>query len=281
VFGSMLGVMGVSAVGAGFVLPALRARLDRGGLVFAASLLVAAAMGLLALAEHWAPAALAMALYGAGWIAAGSTLAVAAQIAAPAWVRARSIAIYQLSFFGVMAFGSALAGWIGARFGVGPALAAASAGGIVLAVAVRPWRLDPAAVPAAPAARQAEGAAAVAVPVPEAPAAELRGLLGERSGRVLEVVRYSIDPADRNAFLETMREVRRVRLRSGALTWRLYEDVAHPERWAEFWIVENWTEHLREAHRLTEGDRAALTRAAVLHRADAPPEASRYLNVAP
>jgi MFS family permease len=280
-FGAMLGVMGFSAVGAGFILPTLRARMDRGTLVFRASLLVSVAMGWLALSEHWLPAAVCMAFYGAGWIAAGSTLAVAAQIAAPAWVRARSIAIYQLSFFGVMAFGSALAGWIGARFGVGPALAAAAVGGIVLAFAVRPWRLDPAAVPAAPAARQAEGAAVVAVPVPEAPAAELRGLLGERSGRVLEVVRYSIDPADRNAFLETMREVRRVRLRSGALTWRLYEDVAHPERWAEFWIVENWTEHLREALRLTEGDRAALTRAAVLHRADAPPEASRYLNVAP
>ncbi|HYI81669.1 MAG TPA: MFS transporter [Acetobacteraceae bacterium] len=280
-FGAMLGVMGFSAVGAGFILPTLRARMDRGTLVFRASLLVSVAMGWLALSEHWLPAAVCMAFYGAGWIAAGSTLAVAAQIAAPAWVRARSIAIYQLSFFGVMAFGSALAGWIGAQFGVGPALAAAAVGGIVLAFAVRPWRLDPAAVPAAPAARQAEGAAAVAVPVPEAPAAELRGLLGERSGRVLEVVRYSIDPVDRNAFLGTMREVRRVRLRSGALTWRLYEDVAHPERWAEFWIVENWTEHLREALRLTEGDRAALTRAAVLHRADAPPEASRYLNVAP
>jgi MFS family permease/quinol monooxygenase YgiN len=280
-FGAMLGVMGFSAVGAGFILPTFRARMDRGTLVFRASLLVSAAMGWLALSEHWLPAVICMAFYGAGWIAAGSTLAVAAQIAAPAWVRARAIAIYQLSFFGVMAFGSALAGWIGARFGVGPALAAASVGGIVLALAVRPWRLDPAAAPAEPTARHAGGAAAATVPVPEAPAAELSGLLGERSGRVLEVVRYSIDPADRNAFLETMREVRRVRLRSGALTWRLYEDVAHPERWAEFWIVENWTEHLREAMRLTEGDRAALARAAVLHRAGAPPEASRYLNVAP
>ena len=274
-FGLMLGVMGVSAVGAGFVLPALRARLDRGTLVFRASLLVAVAMGMLALSEHWLPAALAMALYGAAWIAAGSTLAVSAQTAAPAWVRARAIAIYQLSFFGVMALGAALAGWLGARFGVAPALAAAAAGGMAVALLVRPWRLDPVAA----AAR--EGDRATPVPVPEAPAAELEKLLGERSGRVLEVVRYCVDPVDRGAFLDAMREVRRVRLRSGALTWRLYEDVAHPERWAEFWAVENWTEHLREAQRLTEDDLAALARAAALHRADAPPEASRYLNVPP
>lgn len=273
-FGLMLGVMGASAVGAGFVLPALRARLDRGTLVFRASLVVSLAMGLLTLAEHWLPAALAMALYGAAWIAAGSTLAVSAQTAAPAWVRARAIAIYQLSFFGMMAFGAALAGWLGTQFGVAPALAAASLGGMALALVVRPLRLDPAA-----AAQDSDKAAAV--PVPEAPAAELEKLLGERSGRVLEVVRYRIDPADRPAFLQAMREVRRVRLRSGALTWRLYEDVAHPERWAEFWAVENWTEHLREAQRLTEDDLAALARAAALHRGDAPPEASRYLNVPP
>ncbi len=277
-FGLMLGVMGVSAVGAGFVLPALRARMDRGTLVFRASLLVGVAMGVLALSEHWLPAALAMALYGSAWIAAGSTLAVSAQVAAPAWVRARAIAIYQLSFFGMLALGAALAGWLGARFGVAPALAAAAAGALALALLVRPWRLDPAA--AATARREGDGAAAV--PVPEAPAAELETLLGERSGRVLEVVRYRIDPADRGAFLEAMREVRLVRLRSGALTWRLYEDVAHPECWAEFWAVENWTEHLREAHRLTEGDTAALARAAALHRGGAaPPEASRYLNVPP
>jgi hypothetical protein len=78
-----------------------------------------------------------------------------------------------------------------------------------------------------------------------------------------------------------MAECRQVRLRSGALAWRLYEDVAKPERWVELWAVESWTEHLREADRLTEWDRAALARAAALHRGETPPAASRYLNVQP
>jgi hypothetical protein len=57
--------------------------------------------------------------------------------------------------------------------------------------------------------------------------------------------------------------------------------VAHPERWVELWAVASWTEHLREEQRLTEADRAALSRAAALHRGEAPPEAARYLNVQP
>jgi hypothetical protein len=154
------------------------------------------------------------------------------------------------------------------------ALGAAAGLGAVAAVAVRGWRIDSVALAPTTAAPAPE-------PVPEAPDPALRALLGEHSGRVLEVVRYVVDPAQRAAFLAAMQEVRRVRLRSGAATWRLYEDVAHPERWVELWTVESWTEHLREETRRTEWDRAALARAAALHRGAEPAEAARFLNVVP
>lgn len=277
-FGLMLAAMGAGSVGTGFVLPQVAARLrERGRMVFAASLLAAAAMVLLALSTHWLPAALAMVLFGAAWIGAASTLQTAAQLASPAWVRARAIGIYQLSFFGALAFGAVLWGWAGSALGLPAALGAAGVGGAVTAVAVRGWRLDPPRLPAA-----AEALAEARMPRPEDPDAALARLLTTgRSGRVLEVVRYRIDPADRAAFLRSMAEVRRVRQRGGALLWRLYEDVAHPERWVELWAVESWTEHLREADRMTEEDRATLARAAALHRGDGPPEAARYLNVSP
>ncbi|WP_198373738.1 MFS transporter, partial [Roseomonas rosulenta] len=122
---------------------------------------------------------------------------------------------------------------------------------------------------------------AVPMPRPEAPADELRAVLAGDTGRVLEVVRYTVAPADRAAFLAAMREARRVRLRSGALAWRLLEDVAHPERWIELWAVESWTEHLREAGRLDAADRAVLARAAGFQSGEAAPEAARYLAVLP
>ena len=78
-----------------------------------------------------------------------------------------------------------------------------------------------------------------------------------------------------------MREVRRVRLRGGAALWRLYEDVADPDRWVELWAVDSWHEHLREQSRLSEADRFVLARAAALHAGDEPAEAARFLNVQP
>jgi MFS family permease len=278
-FGLMLGVAGGGAVAAGMVMPAVRARLARGPLVFWASLLAGAAMALLGLAAHWALAALAMLLYGAAWLAGASTLQVAAQLAAPAWVRARALGVYQLCFFGALAFGAVAWGWVGAALGLAPALGLCAGLGTAAAVAVRPWQLDGTA--AAAGSRAAALPAAVPLPRPEAPATELLETLHDRSGRVLELVRYRVEPAERDAFLAVMAEVRRVRLRSGALVWRLYEDVAHPERFAEVWVVGSWTEHLREVTRLDEADRAALARAAALHRSDGSPEAARYLNVVP
>jgi MFS family permease len=273
-FGILLGAMGSGAVVAGFVLPGFRTRLDRGATVTAASLLGGAALVLLGQAEHGAVALLAMLGFGVAWIAGASTLQASAQLAAPAWVRARAIGIYQLATFGALAFGSALGGSAGDAFGLPLALGAAGVLCAVGGVAVRGFTIEPASplvVTGPPGA----------VPRPEPADPALAPLLADERSRVLEVVRYRIDPADRRAFQAAMAECRFVRLRSGALAWRLYEDVAHPERWVELWIVESWMEHLREEERLTEADRAALARAAALHRGPEPPEAARYLNVMP
>lgn len=273
-FGLFLTAMGAGAVAAGLLLPSLRARLPtRGATVLAFSLVGCVALALLALVPHWLAAVLGMALFGVAWIGAASTLQAAAQMAAPAWVRARAIAIYQLSFFGALTLGAVIWGWAGDALGTRAALGVAAAAGAVGALAVRGVGLDR--------TTRAEPVSSVALPNPEAPAAELARLLAGRSGRVLEVVRYTVLAERRADFLAAMQEVRRARLRAGAAVWRLYEDIAHPERFVELWAVESWEEHLREASRLGPEDRAALARVAALHAGEEPPEAARYLNVQP
>ncbi len=139
----MLGLMGVGAVATGFALPALRVRLPtRGAMVTAFSLVSAAALAMLGVSSHWVPAGIAMLLFGAGWLAAASTLQAAAQFATPAWVRARAIGIYQLCFFGAMTAGAVLWGWAGNTFGIEPALLLAAAICTAAAIGVRGWRLD-------------------------------------------------------------------------------------------------------------------------------------------
>ena len=269
-FGLLLGCMGAGAVAAGFVLPAFRGRLDRSGMVLWASLLGALSMAMLALLHHWTAAALAMLLYGVSWISAASTLQASAQMAAPAWVRARAIGIYQMCFFGAMAAGAAFSGWIAGLVGVPWAMGLFAVGAAVGAILVRNWRLEGDAPAAPPPVK-------LVAPAPAAP--ELREFLHEGDHRVLEVVRYHVVPADRAAFLAIMAECRRVRLRGGAATWRLYEDIARPDRWVELWTIESWAEHLREAGRLSDEDRVTLARAAGFHSDEGGPQAVRYVNV--
>jgi len=267
-FGLLLGCMGAGAVAAGFLLPLARRRLDRSGMVFVGSLLGALAMAMMALLHHWAFAALAMMIYGVAWISAASTLQAAAQIAAPAWVRARAIGIYQMCFFGALAGGAAGAGWIAGVIGVSGTMGSFALCGGVAAFLVRGARID-----GEPPREQPASTTPLAAPEPEA--AELHALLAGGDNRVLEVVRYRVPPRRRAAFLATMGEARRVRLRGGAALWRLYEDVAHPERWVELWTIENWAEHLLEATRMTEQDHAVLRAAAAFHEGGQPTEASR------
>ena len=270
-FGLLLGLMGIGGVTAGMLLPLLRGHAGRGTTVFGASLVSCAGMACVAAATHWAVAAVGMVLFGMGWVAAASTAQAAAQLVAPPWVRARALAIYQLAFNGALAAGSLLWGWAANAVGLQTAMAAAAVLLAVLAVAVRRYSLDhvaPATV------------TVVAPPLPEDPAPELADLLPHSRGRILETMRYRVLPEHRDTFLAAMEEVQHVRGRAGVLVWRLYEDVAHPDGWMEVWAMQNWTDHLREINRLSDGDRTVLARVALFHDADAPLPC-RYIAVEP
>jgi len=270
-YGLILGLMGVGGVTSGMLLPAVTLRLNRGWTVVAASLASCTGIALLGLAHHWLVAAAGMAIFGTGWVASFAVIQAAAQLVAPPWVRARSLSIYQLSYNGALALGSVIWGWLGDTIGLSHTLLAAAAFGAALALAVRRFSLDQ-AVPRGPTTATPEADL-------EAPAAELVPLLAH--GRVLETVQYCVDPARRGDFLEVMAEVRRVRGRAGAVLWQLYEDVAHPEAWLEIWSMESWTDHLREAGRLSHEDRAALARATSFERDGAAARPRRFLAVDP
>jgi MFS family permease len=272
-YGLILGLMGVGGVASGLLLPNFRHHANRSTIVFASSLCSCLGIAVLALARHWVLAALGMAVFGVGWVAAFSTLQAAAQLSAPPWVRARALAIYQISYNGALAFGSFFWGWLGTWIGLSDMLLTAAIGGALGALAVRLFGIDQAAA--------GMPTAVVSQPPPEAPDAELAAVLPHARGRLLETMHYRATAAQRGDFLEAMDEVRMVRGRAGALFWQLYEDIAHADGWMETWAMESWIDHLREATRLSDSDQAALARASAFQRDPSVPVPHRYIAVEP
>lgn len=260
-FGLILGVMGAGGVTSGLLMPRVARLMSRGRMVLAASLVSCAGMALLGLSRHWVMAAAGMALFGTGWVAVFALTQAAAQLVCPPWVRARALAIYQLSFNGALTLGSVGWGALGNRIGLASALLAAAALGAALAILVRVFGLEIMSAKPVAGADEPE-------PVPEAPAPELAPILARDHRRILETIRYKVAPARREEFLALMAEIRAARRRAGAISWGLYEDIAHPEGFLEAWAVESWTDHLREQTRQSAEDRAALSRAAVFQATD-------------
>jgi hypothetical protein len=74
-------------------------------------------------------------------------------------------------------------------------------------------------------------------------------------GPVMVEVEYRIDPVRTRDFQRAMRDVRRMRLRNGAVSWNLFQEAADQRRWFEVFVDETWLSHLRQHHRLTVEDR--------------------------
>jgi hypothetical protein len=256
-YGVLLGCFGAGAVIAVVLLPALVRRLGVDYTVTVAFLALAA----MTLSVAWLPYYLLwcvlLLLAGAAWLAALTQLNATAQAAVPRWVRARALAVYLLIFYGGMAAGSVLWGFVADHAGVALALTAAAAWMLVGLLATIWFRL--------PEGEGAELEPSRHWPEMAAPCMEL-----ER-GPVLVTVEYRIRPARTSEFLDAIYPLRAARLRDGALSWDLFQDAADPSRIVEVFLVESWVEHLRQHERVTEADRIIQEHLLALHQADTPP----------
>jgi hypothetical protein len=91
-----------------------------------------------------------------------------------------------------------------------------------------------------------------------------------RSGPVMIRIDYVIAPENVEAFLDLMRQRRRVRSRIGARQWTLSRNLQDPSRWTETFRTATWADYLRLNHRLTTADKQLDERLFQLH-AGAPP----------
>jgi len=95
-------------------------------------------------------------------------------------------------------------------------------------------------------------------------------------GPVLITVEYLVDPADTDGFMAAMQEPNRIRRRDGAYRWGLYADLERPGFHLETFLVDSWSEHLRQHGRLTVADLEVTQLINSFHRGEEPP-AVRHL----
>jgi len=243
VYGALLGGIGVSAVLAAPLLPRLRGWLGAEGLSAAGALGSSIATALFGFAHSFPLAFAASLAAGSSWIASVSNLNVSAQIALPEWVRGRGLAVYITMMAGALSLGSVIWGAVAARFGVSTALWAAGAGGGLAVVLLRRWRLQT--------ATGVDLTPAMSWPTP-ASATDIN----PGRGPVLVTIDYRIDPANRQAFLESITRAGRERCRDGAYSWRVFEDPDDDSRFVETFLSDSWADHLRQHERVTKADQA-------------------------
>jgi MFS family permease len=257
-YGALLGCLGLGALFGALVLPWVRERVTTDRMVRIASVVFAGTSALLALARVPVVAGAALLVGGVAWMAAMSTLSVAAQNAVPGWVRGRALAVSMFAVQGGLALGGVVWGVAATHAGIPAAFVAAA---VVLLVGVAATRrfdlhglenlnLLPSATWTLP---------------------RTAWELEDDEGPVLVTLEYAVDPSDVDAFLRTVRRLETIRRRDGAIRWNIYHDVERPERWVEVFVVESWLEHLRQHERITAADRLVLDAARRFHaRGDGP-----------
>ncbi|KQN00325.1 MFS transporter [Sphingomonas sp. Leaf25] len=262
-YGALLGAFGVGAVGGALGSVRLRRRWSTERIVRAAASALAAGAVVAGVSTILPLTLAALVVAGAGWVAALSTFNVTVQMAAPRWVVARALSLYQMAAFGGMAAGSWLFGSVADTHGV--TLALAAAGAVQMLSVVLGLRL----------------------PLPDIETANLdpRGWetpdtqvpVEPRSGPVVVTIDYRIRPADIVAFLGVMAERRRIRRRDGAHHWALLRDLNDPELWIERYHVSTWLDYIRHNQRRTQADDANSEALRALHQGEAPPRVHRMI----
>jgi MFS family permease len=221
-------------------------------------------LAVLGLVRNEAVVLVALVPAGVAWVLVLSNVNAAMQLFLPNWVRARGLAVYQMVFAGAQAAGAVVWGALSDATGLVTAHLAAA---VLMAAGVLTLRWWP----------MRDTAELNREPAVFWPEPHLERDPDDHDGPILVTVSYPVGAANEDAFVAAMGEVRRGRLRTGAVRWGLFRDGAEPGRFVEAYLVPSWDEHWRQhTGRLTGADRAAEERALAL--TDGPAQASHLFS---
>ena len=205
---------------------------------------------------------------GVAWVTVFASLSTGTQSSAPAWVRARAVAMNIVAVQASLAIGSALWGALASTAGTSIALATSAALIVVLHFLNRRVRVAMGTEADVTPGVQLPDMAIAVEPLPD-------------DGPVLIQIEYRIEPQHRKSFLRAIHAVETIRRRNGATSWRVFRDLGEDGRFVERYIIASWAEYIRLRLRMTMADRKLLDRVEQFQRPDVPIRVSRLIGVSP
>ncbi len=267
-FGLLSAGFGAGAVVGALTITRQIQRLSLNTVVNSSILLWIAAILLIASTSLTIVALVAMFAAGAAWVGVFASLSTGTQSAAPAWVRARAVAMNLVAVQASLALGSAIWGSLASFFDIRTALGASAAIMCFLLILNRQVRVrlgNDADV--TPGAKLPDLSLAVP-PLPD-------------DGPVLIQVEYKIAPDNVTAFLRAIHGIERTRRRNGAEDWRVFRDIAEQDCFVERYIISSWAEYVRQRSRMTVTDRQLQERVVKLQKQDVEIRVSRLIGIDP
>ncbi len=261
-YGILNGSLGVGAVLGATTLHRVRRRFTVDRILAACTLYNVAVLLILAFVRSPAIIIAALILSGAAWTSTMSTINVSVQLAVPAWVQARALGTYMMTFQGGMALGAVLWGTIAERTSTPTALACAAGGLLITFPFARRFRILQGALPDHTPFQARR------------PAPQLASDAEPTDGPVRISVEYRIPAENYAEFTRAIHQLRGVRFRDGAVRWGIYRDATDPEHLNETFIMESWLDFLRSRERITAADEAIRAQVRALHQHDVPPKTS-------
>ncbi len=252
-FTLLLASLGFGAILSAFMLPYLRRDWTRDDLVRIGSWVQAGAMIAVGYSPNIYLAVPMMVVSGMAWLTVANSIAIAAQLALPNWVRARGMSTYQVAVMGGSGLGAAVWGQVAALSSVSTSFVVAALAGTAVSWLTRGHRIE-----GSGAEEDLSTSQALKPPVAGTQ-------IDPDDGPILTTIEYRIDPARADEFRQVMQESRRSRLRQGALSWELFRDANDPARYIEYFIDETWVEHLRRFDRVTASDMTLRARRLSFH----------------
>jgi len=261
-YGILNGSLGLGAVIAATFLHRIRQRFSADQILAASTLYNVAVLLILAFVRSPSIIIAALIFSGSAWTSTMSTINVSVQLSVPAWVQARALGTYMMTFQGGMALGAILWGYIAEHSSTPIALTTAACGLLITFPFARRFHI-------------------LQGPLPDhtpfqskRPAPQLAIDTEPNEGPVRISIEYRIPIENYGEFTHAIHELRGVRLRDGAMRWGIYRDAIDPENLNETFVMESWLDYLRSRERITAADELIRAQVRALHRHDDPPKIS-------